>query len=47
LAAAIVELLHDPEERARLAAAGVATAEKYDWSVVGAAYRAIYSGVVS
>jgi glycosyltransferase involved in cell wall biosynthesis len=47
LARAIVELLHDPEERSRLTAAGVATAHKYDWSVVGAAYRAVYTEVLS
>lgn len=47
LARAIVELLQDPEERAGLAAAGVAAAERYDWSVVGAAYRAVYTEVLS
>jgi phosphatidylinositol alpha-mannosyltransferase len=47
LARAIVELLHDPEERARLTAAGSATAKRYDWSVVGAAYRAVYAEVLS
>jgi len=47
LARAIVGLLHDPEERARLTTAGAATADKYDWSVVGAAYRAVYAEVLS
>jgi phosphatidylinositol alpha-mannosyltransferase len=47
LARAIVELLHDPEGRARLAAAGAATANRYDWGVVGAAYRAVYAEVLS
>ncbi|HSK07249.1 MAG TPA: glycosyltransferase family 4 protein [Acidimicrobiia bacterium] len=47
LARAIVELLHDPEQRARLTAAGAATAEKYDWSVVGATYRRLYGEMVS
>jgi phosphatidylinositol alpha-mannosyltransferase len=47
LASAIVELLQDPEERARLAAAGIATAQRYDWTVVGAAYRALYAEVLS
>jgi phosphatidylinositol alpha-mannosyltransferase len=47
LAKAIVELLRDPEERARLAGAGVATAKGYDWSVVGAAYRAVYTEVLA
>ena len=47
LARAIVELLEDPQERAGLAAGGVATAQRYDWRVVGAAYRAVYTEVLA
>jgi phosphatidylinositol alpha-mannosyltransferase len=47
LASTIVELLHDSGERARLAAGGARTAEQYDWSLVGAAYRHVYADLVS
>jgi glycosyltransferase involved in cell wall biosynthesis len=43
----VIELLEDPAERARLADAGTRIAERYDWSVVGAAYRRLYAELVS
>jgi len=47
LASVVAELLEDPGERARLSDAGARLAERYDWSVVGAAYRQLYAEVVS
>ena len=47
LAAAIVDLLGDPDERARLTVAGQERANRYDWSVVGASYRDLYHELVS
>ena len=47
LASVVAELLEDPGERARRAEAGARLAERYDWSVVGAAYRRLYDEVVS
>jgi phosphatidylinositol alpha-mannosyltransferase len=47
LASVVAELLEDPVEQARLADAGARLAERYDWSVVGAAYRQLYAELVS
>jgi len=47
LAGALIDLLKTPEERARLAAAGHERAARYDWSIVGTAYRELYSRHVS
>jgi phosphatidylinositol alpha-mannosyltransferase len=47
LGEALAELLQDPAEQARLASAGAERAKRYDWSVVGAAYRDLYAEVVS
>jgi phosphatidylinositol alpha-mannosyltransferase len=47
LASVVAELLEDPGERARRAEAGARLAERYDWRVVGAAYRQLYAEVVS
>ncbi len=45
LAAAVTGLLADPGRRAVLAAAGPATAARYDWSVVGERIEAVYAVV--
>ncbi len=45
LADMIVGLLDDPTERSRLTTAGEARAARYDWAVVGAAYRDLYARV--
>ncbi|QDO88647.1 glycosyltransferase [Ornithinimicrobium ciconiae] len=45
LAAAIVELLEDPDEQARLRAAGRERARQFDWSRVGARIEAVYDSV--
>jgi glycosyltransferase involved in cell wall biosynthesis len=43
----LIELLESPTQRAGLAAAGEERVAGYDWSVVGAAYRDLYSRYVS
>ncbi|MFP4312314.1 MAG: glycosyltransferase family 4 protein [Nitriliruptoraceae bacterium] len=45
LAEALVELLRDPAGRAARVAAGVATAERHDWSVVAARLQEVYRRV--
>jgi len=45
LAAALAELLADPDERARLATAGRAAVADYDWSVVARRILAVYETV--
>lgn len=40
--AAIGSLLADPQQRSRVAAAGQAFVRRYDWSVVGPQFRAMY-----
>lgn len=45
LAAAIVRLLEDPAQQARLRAAGRAQARQFDWSRVGARIEAVYDSV--
>jgi phosphatidylinositol alpha-mannosyltransferase len=47
LAASVVELLTHPEAREELTALGTQMAARYDWSVVGAAYREAYEETVS
>ncbi|HEX6145535.1 MAG TPA: glycosyltransferase family 4 protein [Acidimicrobiia bacterium] len=47
LASVLTGLLGDPAERARLAEVGALLAERYDWGVVGAAYRQLYAELVS
>jgi phosphatidylinositol alpha-mannosyltransferase len=47
LAVTLIELLESPTQRAGLAAAGEERVAGYDWSVVGAAYRDLYSRYVS
>jgi phosphatidylinositol alpha-mannosyltransferase len=47
LAKAVVEVLNDPPERDRLAAAGMEVAAGYDWDVVGASYRSLYAEIAS
>ena len=47
LATAITRLLADPEERARLSAAGLATAAEYAWPVVLDAAAPFYGGLVA
>jgi phosphatidylinositol alpha-mannosyltransferase len=43
----LAEVLADPDEQRRLASIGVEGAKRFDWSVVGAAYRDLYARVVS
>lgn len=45
LAAAIVRLLEDPAEQARLRRAGQTRARRFDWSSVGARIEAVYDSV--
>lgn len=45
LAGAVTDLLADPGRRSDLAAAGRATAARYDWSVVGERIEAVYAVV--
>lgn len=47
LAVTLIELLESPAQRTGLAAAGEERVAGYDWSVVGAAYRDLYSRYVS
>ena len=47
LAAAVLDVLDDPESQHRLTTAGAVKAAGYDWSVVGAAYRDVYLASVS
>ncbi|WP_432564764.1 glycosyltransferase family 4 protein [Kineococcus sp. SYSU DK003] len=42
---AVLELLADPQERRRLAAAGQAAAQRYDWSVVAGEVLTVYETV--
>jgi phosphatidylinositol alpha-mannosyltransferase len=43
----LAEVLADPDEQPRLASMGVERAIRFDWSVVGAAYRDLYARAVS
>jgi phosphatidylinositol alpha-mannosyltransferase len=43
----LAEVLADPDEQRRLASIGVERAIRFDWSVVGAAYRDLYARAVS
>lgn len=47
LAAAIVDLLSDPDATEMLSSAGDEVAARYDWSVVGSLYRKAYEEAVS
>ncbi len=47
LTVTLIDLLEDSAQRAKLAAAGEERVAAYDWSVVGAAYRDLYSRYVS
>jgi phosphatidylinositol alpha-mannosyltransferase len=43
----LAEVLADPDEQRRLASIGAERAKRFDWSVVGKAYRDLYARVVS
>ncbi len=47
VASAVVDLLSDPGERARIAAAARRRVEDFDWSVVGRAYDDVYRRAVA
>ena len=47
LAHAVESLLHDPERRAALGAAGQASARRYTWSAIALQYSRLYQGLAS
>src|SRR6478735_324216 len=47
LAHAVESLLHDPERRAALGAAGQASARRYTWSAIALQYSHLYQGLAS
>ena len=47
LAHAVESLLHDPERRAALGAAGQGSARRYTWSAIALQYSRIYQGLAS